>query len=160
MLNDPGFISPVTGVRLEHSRSSCFHSTNRTGHNVTFIAQQSGGCCDCGDAGAWRVPIGCQHHPPVESSSETPKAIARNITDISNPQPKSDQVVPPELQETMRKTVACALDFILETLDYSPDEQSVPANEADLRLQSSADPTMKDQFCVVLWNDEKHSCQD
>ena len=60
----------------------------------------------------------------------------------------------------MRKTVACALDFILETLDYSPDEQSVPANEADLRLQSSADPTMKDQFCVVLWNDEKHSFDD
>ena len=60
----------------------------------------------------------------------------------------------------MRKTVAYALDFILDTLDYSPDEPSVPAGEADLRLQPSADPMMKDQFCVVLWNDEKHSFDD
>ena len=60
----------------------------------------------------------------------------------------------------MRKTVAYALDFILDTLDYSPDEPSVPTGEADLRLQPSADPMMKDQFCVVLWNDEKHSFDD
>ena len=51
----------------------------------------------------------------------------------------------------MLKTVACALDFILDTLDYSPDEPSVPAGEADLRLQPSADPIMKNRFCVVLW---------
>jgi len=84
----------------------------------------------------------------------------RNITDISNPQPKLDQAVPAELQETMRKTVAYALDFILDTLDYSPDEPSVPASKADLRLQPSADPMMKDQFCVVLWNDEEHTFGD
>ena len=131
--------------------SRCFHSTNHAGHNVSFfIAQQSGGCCDCRDAEVWRVPIGCPHHRPAESSSETPKIFACNITDISNPQPKSDQVVQAELQETMLKTVAYALDFILDTLDYSPDEPSVPAGEADLRLQPSADPMIKNQFCVVL----------
>ena len=57
----------------------------------------------------------------------------------------------------MARTVAYALDFVLETLDCSPDETSVPTNEADLRLQPSADPMMKDHYCVVLWNDEKHS---
>jgi len=124
------------------------------------MTQQPGGCCDCGDAEAWRVPIGCPHHPPAESSSETPGIVAHNIADISNPQPKPDQVVPVELQETMRKTVAYALDFILDTLDYSPDEPSVPGGEAELRLQPSADPTTKDQFCVVLWNDEKHAFGD
>jgi E3 ubiquitin-protein ligase UBR1 len=60
----------------------------------------------------------------------------------------------------MRRTVAYALDFILDTLDYSPDEPTVPANEADLRLQPSSDPMMKDQYCVVLWNDDKHSFDD
>lgn len=65
--------------------------------------------------------------------------------------------VPPELHDTMRRTVGYALDFVLDTLDYSPDETTVPANEADLRLQISADPMMKDQYCVVLWNDDKHS---
>jgi E3 ubiquitin-protein ligase UBR1 len=40
----------------------------------------------------------------------------------------------------MRKTVAYALDFILDTLDYSPDEPSVPAGEAD--LDSSPPPIL------------------
>lgn len=57
----------------------------------------------------------------------------------------------------MGRTIGYALDFVLETLDYSPDEPTVPTNEADLRLQVSADPMMKDQYCVVLWNDDKHS---
>lgn len=57
----------------------------------------------------------------------------------------------------MGRTIGYALDFILETLDYSPDEPSVPNNEADLRLQISADPMMKEQYCLVLWNDDKHS---
>jgi len=49
---------------------------------------------------------------------------------------------------------------MLDTLDYSPDEPIVPANEADLRLQPSADPMMKDQYCIVLWNDDKHSIDE
>ncbi|KAG6810828.1 hypothetical protein H0H92_010152 [Tricholoma furcatifolium] len=68
--------------------------------------------------------------------------------------------VPQELQETMRRTVGYALDFVLDTLDYSPDESSVPLNEADLRLQPSGDPMMKDQYCVVIWNDDKHSFEE
>ncbi len=65
--------------------------------------------------------------------------------------------VPPDLRETMSRTVGYALDFILDTLDFSPDEPSVPNNEADLRIQPSADPMSKDHYCIVLWNDEKHS---
>jgi len=139
----------------------CFHATSHAGHNVSFIiAQESGAYCDCGEAELWRVPIGCPYHHPAESSSDTPEVVARNTADILHPQPKSDQAVSAELQETMRKTVAYALDFILDTLDYSPDEPSVPGSEADLQLQPSADPVMKDQFCVVLWNGEKHSIDD
>lgn len=57
----------------------------------------------------------------------------------------------------MSRTIGYALDFMLDTLDYSPDEPSVPLNEAELRLQPSADPMMKDQFCIIVWNDDKHS---
>ncbi len=36
----------------------CFHATEHTGHNASlFIAQQTGGCCDCGDDEAWRRDI-------------------------------------------------------------------------------------------------------
>lgn len=65
--------------------------------------------------------------------------------------------VPALLQETATKTVAYALDFLLDTLDYSPDEPSVPSTAEELRAQASADPMMKDVYCVVVWNDDKHS---
>ena len=68
--------------------------------------------------------------------------------------------VPPELREIMTRTVGYALDFLLDTLDYSPDEPSVPSKEAELRLQPSADPMMKDQYCVLIWNDDKHSFEE
>jgi E3 ubiquitin-protein ligase UBR1 len=152
--------------------SRCFHATNHSDHNVSFfIAQQSGGCCDCGDEEAWRVPIGCPHHPPVSdldgmadlSFEATPKASAKSISGDSVPTVKNYPYrvsVPPELLDTMNRTVGYALDFLLDTLDYSPDEPFVPANEADLRLQPSADPMMKDQYCVLIWNDDKHSIDE
>ncbi|KAA1468351.1 hypothetical protein DENSPDRAFT_833612 [Dentipellis sp. KUC8613] len=147
--------------------SRCFRAQDHYDHNVSFfIAQQSGGCCDCGDVEAWRQSINCPYHPP---SPEPSPSISRSPTshddavrlwgkDISPVQNYPNRVlVPPDLRESMTKTVAYALDFIIDTLDYSPEETSVPPNEADLRLQPSADPMMKDQYCIVLWNDEKHS---
>ena len=76
------------------------------------------GCCDCGGAEAWKTPIGCPHcHAPVESSSGTPKVVARSITDISGPQSKSDST---ELLETIPKTVAYALGFPLDIICSVP----------------------------------------
>ncbi|KAJ3519684.1 hypothetical protein NMY22_g13092 [Coprinellus aureogranulatus] len=60
----------------------------------------------------------------------------------------------------MHRTIAFAIDFVLDVLDYSPDEPSIPLNETDLRLQPTADPMMKDVFCLVLWNDDKHSFEE
>ncbi|KAG5643045.1 hypothetical protein DXG03_001623 [Asterophora parasitica] len=148
--------------------ASCFHGTNHVGHNVSFfIAQQPGGCCDCGDEEAWRVPLECPTHPPARRPTQadvdaTPKSTTKPLSSEIPPVPDYPHraSVPPELQETMRRTVGYALDFVLDTLDYSPDESTVPLNEADLRLQPSADPMMKDQYCVVLWNDDKHSFEE
>ncbi|KIK56391.1 hypothetical protein GYMLUDRAFT_1016120 [Collybiopsis luxurians FD-317 M1] len=151
--------------------SRCFHATDHRGHNVSFfIAQQSGGCCDCGDDEAWRASINCPYHPPApptseiavppSSSSETPRAIPKNISGSIPPPAKNYPyrvTVPPDLRELMSRTVGYALDFILDTLDFSPDDPSVPSNEADLRLQPSSDPMMKDQYCIMIWNDDKHS---
>lgn len=140
----------------------CFHATNHLDHNVSFfIAQQPGGCCDCGATEEWRIPLNCPYHPPSPDAENhaTPKVNTKALS--QEPLPVKDfpyrVSVPPELHETMRRTVGYALDFILDTLDFSPDEPSVPANGPDLRLQPSADPMMKDQYCVVLWNDDKHS---
>ena len=147
--------------------SQCFYATDHTNHNVSFyIAQQSGGCCDCGDPEAWKTPMDCPHHPPpipkedlTDLSQVTPKSSARTIIPEVPPVPNYPYRVnvPPELRDSMHRTIGYALDFLLDTLDYSPEEPTIPNNEADLRLQPSADPMLKDQYCVVLWNDEKHS---
>lgn len=92
----------------------------------------------------------------------TPRMILKPLPDELPPAPNYSFRVPitSDLRESMRKTIAFALDFLLDTLDYSPDEPSVPGNEADLRLQPSADPMMKDQYCIVIWNDDKHSYEE
>ncbi|KAH9972888.1 hypothetical protein BGW80DRAFT_1459609 [Lactifluus volemus] len=145
--------------------SRCFHATDHTDHNVSFIiAQQSCGCCDNGDVEAWRILILCPYHHSGEGSpaSLVVYAAERRLILWGHVIPSVQNYphrvpVPAELRESMTRTVAYAVDFVLETLDCSPDETSVPTHEADLRLQPSADPMMKVQYCVVLWNDEKHS---
>lgn len=57
----------------------------------------------------------------------------------------------------MRRTVGFAMDYVLDTLDFSPDESLVPADYAALQHQPSADPMDKDAYKIVLWNDDKHS---
>ncbi|KAI6020986.1 hypothetical protein BKA83DRAFT_4293656 [Pisolithus microcarpus] len=152
--------------------SRCFRASNHENHNVSFfIAQQSGGCCDCGDPEAWRRSLQCPYHPVLQDAEElshtslntpdtTPRTAPRCISEADIP-PVPDfpfrAPCPPELRDVMGRTIGYALDFLLDTLDYSPDEPTIPDNEADLRLQPSADPMQKDQYCVILWNDDKHS---
>lgn len=57
----------------------------------------------------------------------------------------------------MGRTVAYALDFVLDTLDFSPPELSLPPTEAELKKVSTADPLGNDLFAIIVWNDEKHS---
>ena len=56
----------------------CFKSTNHEGHDTFFaISSGSGGCCDCGDAEAWKVDLRCPFHSPdtsrVQESTRLPK---------------------------------------------------------------------------------------
>ncbi len=156
--------------------SRCFEATDHTDHNVSFfIAQQSGGCCDCGDVEAWRHPIDCPYHPYTPETAEyvsafeastllnTPRAHPKTLTGQDIPPVKNYPYrasVPTELRESIARTIGYALDFVLDTLDSSPDETVVPVSDQDLRSQPSGDPLMHDLFAVVLWNDDKHSVEE
>ncbi|KAM5534387.1 hypothetical protein V8D89_011980 [Ganoderma adspersum] len=153
--------------------SRCFEATDHTDHNVSFfIAQQPGGCCDCGDVEAWRKPINCPHHPHTPEAVDyissfesrtllnTPRPHSKSLTGQDIPPVKNYPCrvsVPPELKESIGRTMGYAIDFVLDTLDSSPDETIVPISETDLRIQPSGDPLMHDLFAVVVWNDDKHS---
>lgn len=91
----------------------------------------------------------------------TPKTTPKVILSSDIP-PVRDypgrMTVPQELQESMARTIGYAVDYVLDTLDFSPEVTIAPLSEEMLWKQASGDPMMmKDQFCVVLWNDDKHS---
>jgi E3 ubiquitin-protein ligase UBR1 len=124
----------------------CFYATEHTGHVVTFcISQQPGGSCDCGDPEVWRHPINCPHHHP-DSSNAASKAQKKQGPNISS-----------AFRESMGKVIGCALDFLLDVLDYSPEDTTLPTSHEALVAQLSADPLQKEYWAIVLWNDEKHS---
>jgi len=60
----------------------------------------------------------------------------------------------------MTNTIVYAPDFVIEMLDYSPDDTIVPGSEADMRLQPTGDSMQKEQYCVMVWNGDKHSFID
>ncbi|GAB1525865.1 E3 ubiquitin-protein ligase ubr1 [Rhizoctonia solani] len=131
----------------------CFHATDHTSHNISFsVTQHPGGCCDCGDPEAWSVPLNCPRHPPAQTPSTTQPYT--HFPPKPRDRPRTN--VPPELRDSLARTIGYALDFLLDTLDFSPDEAAPPA-EAELGRHPTADPTPTDRFSVILWNDEKHS---
>ena len=41
----------------------CFKNTQHKDHDVSYhFSQGSGGCCDCGDLEAWKIPLSCKIH--------------------------------------------------------------------------------------------------
>ena len=90
----------------------------------------------------------------------TPRVLVTSFSDVDIPP------VPhypfraaflPELRDNTGRTIGYAFHFLLDTLNCSPDEHSVPANEADLCLQPTADPMQKDQHSTIIWNNDKYS---
>lgn len=119
------------------------------------------------------MPINCPYHPPTAETTEyINNFITRTLQAVPRASPKvvngsevppvrnypGRVVVPQELQESMCRTVGYAIDYVLDTLDFSPEETIAPRTEEELVSQLTGDPmSVKDQFCVILWNDDKHS---
>eukprot|EP01088_Endostelium_zonatum_P016815 TRINITY_DN469_c1_g2_i2.p1 TRINITY_DN469_c1_g2~~TRINITY_DN469_c1_g2_i2.p1 ORF type:complete len:174 (-),score=27.29 TRINITY_DN469_c1_g2_i2:52-573(-) len=45
----------------------CFQAGDHVGHDCNIFGSGYGGCCDCGDPGAWRASGNCSHHGPNAS---------------------------------------------------------------------------------------------
>ncbi|KAG8919827.1 hypothetical protein FRC01_001076 [Tulasnella sp. 417] len=152
--------TPIPGKpcgRIFKKGDSCYRY--HVDHNVTFyIAVQPGGVCDCGEQEAWKVPMSCRAHPPYEPAGQGgQKPPSRSQAIVDQWAIRHRATVPHELRDYMGRTVAYALDFVLDTLDFSPSELSLPPTEADLKKISTADPLGNDLFAIIVWNDEKHS---
>ena len=68
--------------------NECFTRADHTNHDVYFYHSQAGGCCDCGDAGAWATAGNCTvhgHASAVDSASMLPAGV-RERAEQSLPQ--------------------------------------------------------------------------
>lgn len=155
--------------------SKCFHATNHDGHDVKiWISRGAGGCCDCGDPEAWKVPLDCTIHSPLntneatipdDASSSSPSSQSNKLEPISS--------VPSTIMNSVRETINVVADYILETFATSPEDfvsspRDVGSSVTKESIQQDCIDShealglpsvdLKNQlYACVLWNDEKHS---
>ncbi|CEG70414.1 hypothetical protein RMATCC62417_06318 [Rhizopus microsporus] len=141
--------------------SKCFHATDHDGHDVKiWISRGAGGCCDCGDPEAWKVPLNCKIHSLQSSSTQIPNTSIHQLEPLSS--------VPPALLSSVRETITVIADYILETFAASPEDVmsigSVESIKQDCLVSHRALGLPIDletqSYACILWNDEKHSFDD
>jgi hypothetical protein len=105
---------------------SCFRNSNHEGHEVYFHRTTPGGCCDCGDAEAWKV-IGCcdAHRPQVDTSVEVsgddPEEAVRmamkgqqeGLETLSN----APTSLPPKLAAALGAIIGAAVNCMVQAVD-------------------------------------------
>ncbi|KAL6702975.1 E3 ubiquitin-protein ligase ubr1 [Coniothyrium glycines] len=140
----------------------CFDASDHEGHQV-FVSVSPGnsGCCDCGDSEAWVRPVHCNIHSakPEQQSQASGKA-------------REGPLLPDELLESIRMTIARTLDYLIDVFSCSPEqlrlpktEDSIKQDERSSRLTSrwydpGDQPEECQEYCLILWNDEKHTVND
>ncbi|CEP08232.1 hypothetical protein [Parasitella parasitica] len=139
--------------------SKCFHSTNHDGHDVKiWISRGAGGCCDCGDPEAWKVPLVCAIHS-LDSDSAIPEAAS------ARPPLEPLSSVPASILQSVRDTITVVADYLLETFATSPEDvvsvgtvESIEQDCIDSHNALGLPAEAPNQtYACILWNDEKHS---
>ncbi|RYP56455.1 hypothetical protein DL771_011774 [Monosporascus sp. 5C6A] len=138
--------------------SKCFDATDHTGHMVKIsISPGNSGCCDCGDAEAWKTPMFCTIHSERESDRDKGKG-------------KEPSALPEDLVANIRMTISRVLDFICDVVSCAPEQlrqpktkESIELDERTSRLTSTycgGDLDSPGEYALLLWNDEKHTVTD
>jgi E3 ubiquitin-protein ligase UBR1 len=103
-----------TAARLAQSTIRAFFAASvsipdHSGHMVyVSVSPGNSGCCDCGDAEAWRLPVNCAIH-----TADSSKAYERSNTASRLPQ---------ELVESIRMTIGRAIDYMCDVISCSPEQ--------------------------------------
>ncbi|PIA14708.1 hypothetical protein COEREDRAFT_46427 [Coemansia reversa NRRL 1564] len=145
----------------------CFQGTDHTGHDTSFsVNSGTGGCCDCGDPEAWKIPLRCRHHNSFEELEEV--GLEPIVSSAGAPYVPgyNNNECPTSVKRSIELTIAVVLEFILETFATSPISLSAQFDEASIMEDAKnaslaiGDHEQQQKYAVVLWNDEVHSYQD
>ncbi|KAI5818406.1 hypothetical protein BZA77DRAFT_306921 [Pyronema omphalodes] len=141
--------------------SKCYDSSDHEGHTVyVSVSPGNSGCCDCGDAEAWRIPVKCAIHTPMPGDTEM------HLDDEINP-----PQLPPDLVQSIRSTISRTLDYLCDIISCAPEQLRLEKSEAAIRKdeelsrltsryygEETEDPDM--EYALILWNDEKHTVSE
>ncbi|KAF2273955.1 RING finger domain-containing protein [Westerdykella ornata] len=140
----------------------CFDASDHDGHQIFInISPGNSGCCDCGDDEAWVRPVHCNIHSALPDAGS--KAAGKA---------KEGSSLPAELLESIRLTIARALDYLVDVFSCSPEQLRLPKTEESVREDERTSrliahwydpgdqPEPNQKFALVLWNDEKHTVND
>ncbi|KAL9055632.1 MAG: hypothetical protein Q9162_003442 [Coniocarpon cinnabarinum] len=141
----------------------CFEASDHEGHHVeVYLSEGSSGCCDCGDDEAWSTPLKCGIHTSLDETG-------RNDT---NRNTAEHSLLPLELQESIRLTIAKVFDYLCDVFSCAPEHmkapkriESIQQDEHLARLVADWYDVIKEsdachEFALVLWNDEKHTVDE
>lgn len=105
---------------------NCFRQSNHDGHEVFFHRTTPGGCCDCGDAEAWKLEGCCDSHRPessevVETTGDDPDEAARmavrgrlqGIETLQNP----PTALPPKFSAALGAVIGAAVHCLVQAVD-------------------------------------------
>lgn len=140
--------------------AKCFEASDHTGHVVyVSITPGNSGCCDCGDAEAWRTPVKCAIHTPL-ADGHSCHTGSEDSTEL-----------PKDLIVGIRSTIAKAIDYLCDVVSCSPEQLRLPKTEEAIRKDEEQSRLTnryyegenydgKVEYALVLWNDEKHTIDD
>jgi E3 ubiquitin-protein ligase UBR1 len=127
--------------------AKCFNATNHENHEVYIYVSNAGGCCDCGDAEAWKIPLNCPYHSPKKSDEKKDTL----------------QLLPEVFVERCRTLFGIILEFCLDVFSVTPFPET-PLTLAEVKTQAKDSSLEEDRhvesfedYVAVLWNDETHS---
>ncbi|KAJ3275846.1 hypothetical protein HDV01_006712 [Terramyces sp. JEL0728] len=120
----------------------CFKASDHENHEINFrYSEGNGGCCDCGDKEAWKVPGTCKIHCVSDE-------MGQDLEELSS-----------DVLMHIKKTIATTLEFILSVIDHMRYEHNLesienirPNRDMDLAL-----PNSQELWSILLWNDDYHS---
>ncbi|KAK5168841.1 E3 ubiquitin-protein ligase ubr1 [Saxophila tyrrhenica] len=151
----------------------CFESSDHEGHAV-FISVSPGnsGCCDCGDAEAWRREVKCTIHSAGAGLEEEEEQV-RDKAKGKAPSGVVGRDLPDELVAAIRMTVSRASNYLCDVFSCSPEQLRLPKSEEGIRQDEQAsrlrgmyhsskenETDDKIEYALLLWNDEKHTVDE
>ena len=105
---------------------NCFRNSKHDGHEVYFHRTTPGGCCDCGDAEAWKLGGCCDAHRPqvdtnVEVSGDDPeeavrmanKGLQEGLETLSH----APTQLPPKLAASLGVVIGAAVNCMIQAVD-------------------------------------------